>query len=334
MARTPHDSLVQFTFQQLPHAEGLFRAILPPALATAIDWSTLRLQSGTHVDDSLRRQQSDLLFSARLSSGEVWLYLLTEHKAKNERWAVLQLLSYVLAIWRSVLQSEPRPGHLPLVVPILLHHGRKPWTAPSDLTRLLAGRGLPAPLRELLQSLQPAFRPLVVSIAAWPAARIRALSMTVFGKLVLEALQTIPGRSEAEIVAAVASWRDALLSMVSAPSAPDELLALWTYVLESASGPVPGLIQAIEEMEAEVAMKRKSAAAILRAAGHAEGKAEGKAEGLRESHARLLTKLMTRRFGALPTSCKARLAAASLDQLETWAVRTLTAPSLPAVFEG
>jgi predicted transposase/invertase (TIGR01784 family) len=138
MARSPHDALFQFTFQQVQHATGLFRSILPPALVAAIDWSQLRLHPGSFVDKKLRRQQSDLLYSTQAGRRPVLLYLLTEHKSRSERWAVWQLAQYVYAIWRR--QRQLRQRQLPLVFPILLHHGRRPWRAPRSLHDLLGGQ--------------------------------------------------------------------------------------------------------------------------------------------------------------------------------------------------
>ena len=70
------------------------------------------------------------------------------------------------------------------------------------------------------------------------------------------------------------------------------------------------------------------------ARGEARGKAEGKAEGLAEGEAKSLTRLLERRFGPLPRPVRDRIAAASLEQLDTWLDAILDAPSLKALFGG
>jgi hypothetical protein len=80
-------------------------------------------------------------------------------------------------------------------------------------------------------------------------------------------------------------------------------------------------------------MERMTAGAWLRAEGRAEGEAEGIAEGLREAHARLLPRLLAERFDRVPRQRERLIRAASLVQLERWAVRTLSASTLDAVFE-
>ena len=66
--------------------------------------------------------------------------------------------------------------------------------------------------------------------------------------------------------------------------------------------------------------------------GRVEGKAEGKAEGELEGSANTLKRLLTRRFGALPSGVQARIAQADLAQLERWEDRLLDAASLEEVF--
>lgn len=67
------------------------------------------------------------------------------------------------------------------------------------------------------------------------------------------------------------------------------------------------------------------------AQGRAEGMAEGKAEGQLQGRAALLLRQLTRRFGELPPSAEARLAAATIDELDEIGERLLSARSLEEV---
>ena len=59
----------------------------------------------------------------------------------------------------------------------------------------------------------------------------------------------------------------------------------------------------------------------------------GKQAGRQEGEALLLQRLLTRRFGALPADCVARIRAASSEQLERWSDQVLDAKTLAEVFE-
>jgi predicted transposase YdaD len=69
-----------------------------------------------------------------------------------------------------------------------------------------------------------------------------------------------------------------------------------------------------------------------RAEGHAEGEAKGRAEGRAEGAGRVLLKQLTLKFGPLQDSVVARLQTASLEELELWTERILSASTLEDVF--
>jgi predicted transposase/invertase (TIGR01784 family) len=82
MIPNPHDLMFKAVFGQPEHARGVLRAIVPVALAEALDWSTLTLQPGSFVDAALRHQYTDLLYAATWrDGGEALMYLLFEHQS-------------------------------------------------------------------------------------------------------------------------------------------------------------------------------------------------------------------------------------------------------------
>jgi Domain of unknown function (DUF4351) len=66
------------------------------------------------------------------------------------------------------------------------------------------------------------------------------------------------------------------------------------------------------------------------AEGRAQGKAEGEAEGSRVGRAAMVIRLLSLRFGPLSEEVRARIAAASITELDTLGERLLTAPTLRA----
>jgi hypothetical protein len=59
-----------------------------------------------------------------------------------------------------------------------------------------------------------------------------------------------------------------------------------------------------------------------------EARAEGKAEGETKGKAELLLRQLTKRFGPLPQVVRARVDAATSEELDAWAERVLTEPTL------
>ena len=75
-----------------------------------------------------------------------------------------------------------------------------------------------------------------------------------------------------------------------------------------------------------------STADKLRAEGRSEGRTEGRVEGRTEGRIEALLRQLTRRFGTLPDPVAARVRTGTLQELDDWTDRILTAPTLDALF--
>lgn len=94
----PHDALFRKTFSNVENAAAELRAILPEALLSQLDLSTLRLVPGSYVDARLASSQSDLVFAAELSGKPVLIYILFEHQSSVEELMPLRILKYVVQV--------------------------------------------------------------------------------------------------------------------------------------------------------------------------------------------------------------------------------------------
>jgi len=94
--QSPHDRLFKQTFGRVESAAAFFQGYLPAELAAAIDWETLTPAPGSFVDETLRHQESDLLFSARLRGRMLQIYCLFEHQSTVNRQMPFRLLKYKL----------------------------------------------------------------------------------------------------------------------------------------------------------------------------------------------------------------------------------------------
>ncbi|MBL1079450.1 hypothetical protein JK358_34095 [Nocardia sp. 2] len=81
----------------------------------------------------------------------------------------------------------------------------------------------------------------------------------------------------------------------------------------------------VDQLGPEAKEALMTTAERLEAKGRAEGRTEGRAEALLE--------LLALRFGPVPASTANRVHNASIDQLQQWTARVLTADTLAKVFE-
>lgn len=203
---SPHDALFRWTFSSPEHAAPLLRELLPKALGRDIDWATLAAVPTGRVDGDQRDERSDLVFSTTLRGRPALLCLLLEHKSKPDRWTALQVLAYMLTMWRDARRQDPRARHLPFIVPVVLHHGRRRWRASTDLWSLFDTRGLPADLLAELRRATPAFGFTPCDFATRSPAEVRSMALSLQGMCSIAWLQ---------FVASVADDDDAVLAAIA-----------------------------------------------------------------------------------------------------------------------
>ncbi|MCA9711531.1 MAG: Rpn family recombination-promoting nuclease/putative transposase [Myxococcales bacterium] len=90
---------------------------------------------------------------------------------------------------------------------------------------------------------------------------------------------------------------------------------------------------ALKLYQMHLAASRAEGEAKGRTEGEAKGRTEGEAEGEHRGRAGLLLKLLALRFGPVSASTRARIEAATLEQLDAWAERVLSAATLDDVLD-
>ncbi len=113
----PHDTLFRAIVSAPPLAAALLTDYLPGELGTLLDPAAPPEHvEGTFIDDEGARSQCDALFEARLATGEpLHIYVLAEHKSRVDGTTPLQLLGYIVNIWRRDLAGGA--GRLKPIVP-------------------------------------------------------------------------------------------------------------------------------------------------------------------------------------------------------------------------
>ncbi|WP_299144637.1 Rpn family recombination-promoting nuclease/putative transposase, partial [uncultured Vibrio sp.] len=82
---------------------------------------TLKLESGSFIEESLRPYYSDVLYSLNTSQGEGYVYALIEHQSRPDKHMAFRLMRYAIAAMQQHLEAGHE--HLPLVIPLQFYHG-------------------------------------------------------------------------------------------------------------------------------------------------------------------------------------------------------------------
>lgn len=331
----PHDALFKAVFGHAPRAAAQLRAVLPEALARRIDFSSLRLLPGSFVSERLRGTQSDLLFGARCGDRPLYLYVLFEHQSRTDPLMVLRLLGYVARILERHVETSRGRGPslpLPLVLPVVLHHGTTPWRAATTMHELF-GTNLAA-LPEVAPYV-PGFAFLLDDLGAVSDDAIVERQLDDFTSLALWALRD--ARRPAQLLRSLARWAAVAGRLAEQNTAALELI--FRYVLLVA--PELELASILDTLrtyapgtEEQMATIGERLIAQGRVEGEARGRVEGEARGRVEGVRRILSHQLERKFGALPEGARSRLESASEQELLAWSERLLVADSLAAALDG
>jgi len=171
----PHDKLFRETWSDVNNARGFLKHYLPEQVLKMVDLSSLEISKDSFIEKELSDYYSDMLYKVEFSRHDSgFIYVLFEHKSYYDRYVHLQLLEYMVRIWRLYIkQSKKKPTSLPLVIPLLICHGRREW--PKDKVRLSSL--LSGPVDEL-GSYVPDFGFELYDLSGFPDDEIKGTIMT------------------------------------------------------------------------------------------------------------------------------------------------------------
>ncbi|KTS73562.1 Rpn family recombination-promoting nuclease/putative transposase [Pantoea stewartii] len=120
----PHDATFRQFLSQPEIAHDFMELHLPAELRAICDLNTLKLESGSFVEDDLRQYFSDVLYSLKTTRDEEgYIHVLIEHQSSPDKLMAFRLLRYAVA----AMQRHLEAGHksLPLVIPVLFYTGKR-----------------------------------------------------------------------------------------------------------------------------------------------------------------------------------------------------------------
>ncbi len=342
-----HDKYFRRLMADPQTAALFFQEHLPAKLSSLMSGQTTELVKENFIDEQLSEHQSDLLYRVGLTGGcTAFVYIFVDHKSNPDYRVTLQLQRYMNRIWDSLSeQKDWRP--LPEIWPVVVYHGTKNWTVPTCFSSLFATRSGREPqnipdfeyhlvdlskiednvlsknrrLRAFLTVQKHILREDFVEVINDILVELKYLEpmdiMVILNYVIMKHRQKIDRAT-----------LDGVLVDIE-PERKDEIMAgvVHDWIEE---GLAKGLKQGLEkglEQGLEKGLEQ----------GLEQGLERGIMKGLRlgiiEGEAKLLLKLLERRFGVLPDTEKEKLGKASSKEIELWADRILEASSLDDVFK-
>ena len=126
--RHPHDSFFKHLMSDPQNVRDFIRAFLPEEMVSNLDLEDLKIIDTEKIDKKYKRYYLDISVSCNLKNRDAEIYLVFEHKSYPDKFTLIQILSYCVAVWESDLKKgiNPRP-----IIPVIFYHGRRSFNLPS-----------------------------------------------------------------------------------------------------------------------------------------------------------------------------------------------------------
>lgn len=141
MSRTPHNDFFYQVMSRKDKAKAFFERYLPKQVLAMTNLEAITLVESKHVSDAGISLYNDVLYKCMLQEGQVgYLYAMCEHQSTPEAQMPLRLLKYNIAAIEKHLKENKGP--FPVVVNIVLYHGKTPWNYSTSFVDYYANSSL------------------------------------------------------------------------------------------------------------------------------------------------------------------------------------------------
>ena len=335
--RRPYDQAFKAIFSHHRMIEDALRgyAVRPrgplhPRTVAALDFTTLGKLPSEWIGEGFRRRQGDQAWRVRFRWARDWadpsgyLLILVEFQSRPDPDMASRMAGYTVALHRELeTAGVVRPGGpRPPVFPLVIHNGRRPWTAATELSALVAAPAPPAGAvaRQDLEDAQQAAQDLAafqLRHAYYPLDFESCREDDLLAGNAVSALIGLEGaRSEAELLAPLG-----MLPELGDPSLARTMLdwALWRQGIAGARAEELKTMASLDNFHSRLEENVKIWAEERRAEGRAEGVEQGLAEGMERGLAEGLAsqRIALKRQAALRFGAPAQVLEPLLERIDS-----------------
>lgn len=330
MSDQPHDRLFNGVFAESAPALALLRGLLPSPVAGLVDFTHFVPLASTLVGRDLTGRYPDRVFETRFAGMPAVIQFLIEHQCTSPAAMPVRVAGSGIRTIEKWTRRLGTAGGIPLVIPIVVYHGVRPWSAPR---RLSAMTRMTPEHRSMLAPFIPDAGYVLIDLRGITEEEImrRVGVLDAYAAFSLLALKTA---RLAGLMARLAAWMKLIRTVYRGPGGKERVAFVVRYFLEVNEFLVT------EDLERTLAegLGRGAESSVMtlaekwRKEGEARGEARGEALGEVRGRASALTRVLRTRFGSIPEELLTRLQNADSATLDCWLDRALTARELGEVF--
>ncbi len=124
-------------FKKPSNVRVLLQNVLPEALKSRLDFSTMEVDSTGYLSNEFDEFFSDIIVKTKILGKKgrqipTDICFVFEHKTEARRKIFLQFLSYMLLEWKRDTKEKKK---LRVIIPVVFYHGKKKWTVPLEFSK-------------------------------------------------------------------------------------------------------------------------------------------------------------------------------------------------------
>lgn len=318
-----HDSSYKFLFSTPELVRDLILGFVPDEWLHSLDYTTLEKVPGSYVSEDLRNRADDIVWRVKVGDEWIYLYLLIEFQSSVDKYMALRMMVYGGLLYQDLIKRGEvlADGRLPPILPIVLYNGNPRWSAATDVFDLIP------PVPGLVEQFKPSLKYLLIDENAYSDNELASLRNLVAAVFRIEHPAT--PASIGELLGLLNGW------LIDRPDLR-RMLAIWvraTLMRKPEYRILLPQVDDLQELNVMLAERLEEWAHDYEAKGMQQGIQQGMQQGRHQGESLALQRLLAKRFGQLPSDIANCLAAASVEEIETWFDRAIEARDLAEVFD-
>ena len=308
--QNPHDKFFKETFNNPQVTKDFVTYYLPPSIVKHIDVNTIEPQKDSFINKELEEVFSDLLFRVDINHEQGYLYLLFEHKSYQSRDIAVQLLEYMLRIWkRQPLRKEA--DKLPIILPLVIYHGKQTWHMGQAFGDVINGFDT---LTADMTRYVPDFDYLLFDVSTYEDTEIKGVAQL---KILFTIWRDLYTKNPADLKISIYRAAEALTALEEKASGLTYFETLLRYVFSTSEAftknDINDIVKTLEQAYPEGSDVMKTIADVLREEGMEQGIEQGKQQGIAE----LLLMMLGDKVGSIPDDIQKQIYLLKEQKLKT-----------------
>ncbi len=128
-----HDAFFKNIMGNKIQAVQFLEKFLTPDIKNKLDLNSLVVEPESFITDDLKKKYSDVIYSVKTRKGDdAFVYCMIEAQSSIDNLMPLRILEYMLLLLKRHT-SKSKEDKLPMIIPLVVYNGKKPYTAPLSL---------------------------------------------------------------------------------------------------------------------------------------------------------------------------------------------------------